>query len=149
MALDELYREVILDHFERPRNKGKLDPHDVYEHGSNPLCGDKLDLYLNFDEQGKVKDVKFEGSGCSISQSSISMLTEAIHGKSYDEIKKIIADFKAMMLEDRPNPFTDDDDLEDLAALEGVKKYPVRVKCALLGWNTLDEALEKKFHSAS
>ena len=145
MSLDELYREVILDHFEHPRNKGKLEPHEIYEHGSNPLCGDKLDLYLNFDDTGNVKDVKFEGSGCSISQSSISMLTEVIQGRSYDEIKKIITDFKVMMLEDKPNPFTDDEDLEDLAALEGVKKYPVRVKCALLGWNTLDEALSKKF----
>jgi len=146
MSLDDLYREVILDHFEHPRNKGKLEPHDIYEHGSNPLCGDKLDLYLNFDAMGNVKDVRFEGSGCSISQSSISMLTEVVQGKSYEEIKKIIADFKIMMLEDKPNPFIDNEALEELAALEGVKKYPVRVKCALLGWNTLDEALEKKFH---
>lgn len=145
MSLDELYREVILDHFEHPRNRGKLEPHDVFEHGSNPLCGDKLDLYLNFDEDGNVKDVKFEGSGCSISQSSISMLTEVIRGKSYDEIKKIISDFKMMMQEDIPNPFSDNEELEELAALEGVKKYPVRVKCALLGWTTLDEALAKKF----
>jgi len=145
MALDELYREVILDHFEHPRNKGKLEPHEVFEHGSNPLCGDKLDLYMNFDSEGKVKDVKFEGSGCSISQSSISMLTEAIMGKSYDEINKIIADFKLMMTGNQPNPFAENEELEDLAALEGVKKYPVRVKCALLGWNTLAEALNKKF----
>ena len=73
------------------------------------------------------------------------MLSEVIKGKTYDEIKKIIGEFKTMMLEDKPNPFVDNDELEDLAALEGVKKYPVRVKCALLGWNTLDEALSKKF----
>jgi len=145
MSLDELYREVILDHFEHPRNKGKLEPHELHEHGSNPLCGDTVDIYLNFDETGKVSDIKYNGSGCSISQSSISMLTEAITGKSYEEIKKIILDFKTMLLEDKPNPFIDNEDLEDLATLEGVKKYPVRVKCALLGWNTLDEALKKKF----
>ncbi|MDH4200371.1 MAG: SUF system NifU family Fe-S cluster assembly protein [Spirochaetia bacterium] len=145
MSLDELYREVILDHFEHPRNKGKLDPHDAEEHGSNPLCGDKIDIYLTFGEGDKVKDIRFEGSGCSISQSSISMLTEAIKGKSYSEIQNLIHEFKAMMLENKPNPFSDNEDLEDLGALEGVKKYPVRIKCALLGWNTLDQALSKKF----
>ena len=143
MSLDELYREVILDHFEHPRNKSKLEPHELHEHGSNPLCGDKVDLYLNL-EDGKVKEISFEGSGCSISQASISMLTEVVTGKTFDEIQKIMNDFKGMMLENQPNPFLDNDELDELGALEGVKKYPVRIKCALLGWNTLAEALKKK-----
>ena len=143
MSLDELYREVILDHFEHPRNKNKLEPHELHEHGSNPLCGDKVDLYLNL-EDGKVKEISFEGSGCSISQASISMLTEVVTGKTFDEIQKIMNDFKGMMLENQPNPFLDNDELDELGALEGVKKYPVRIKCALLGWNTLAEALKKK-----
>jgi len=142
MSLNDLYREVILDHFENPRNKHKLEPHDQHEHGSNPLCGDKVDLYLNF-ENDKVKEVAYEGSGCSISQASISMLTEVVTGKTIKQIEEIISEFKGMMLENQPNPFEDDEDLEDLASLEGVKKYPVRIKCALLGWNTLAEALKK------
>lgn len=145
MSLDELYREVILDHSEHPRNKGLLDPHEIHEHGSNPLCGDKVDFYLNFDENNRIKDIQFDGSGCSISQASISMLTEIVKGKSYEEVHEIMENFKGMMLEDKPNPFEDDDDMEELGSLEGVKKYPVRIKCALLGWNTLAEALKKKF----
>jgi len=143
MSINELYREVILDHSEKPRNKRKLENAQFHEHGSNPLCGDKVDLYLNF-ENNRVKEISFEGSGCSISQASISMLTEVIEGKTIDEIQEIISDFKGMMLEDQPNTFEDDEDLEDLASLEGVKRYPVRIKCALLGWNTLAEILKKK-----
>lgn len=145
MAIDELYREVILDHFEHPRNRGKLEPHEIHEHGSNPLCGDKLDIYLVFDHDKKLSDISFEGTGCSISQASVSMLTEVVKGKSYDEIMKITGMFKEMMLENVPNPFEDNEDLEELGSLEGVKNYPVRVKCALLGWNTLLEAFKKKF----
>lgn len=143
MSIDELYREVILDHSDNPRNKGPLEPHNIMEHGHNPLCGDKIDLYLNIDDSGVVNGVSFEGSGCSISQASISMLTEVISGKPIQEVQDLIGDFKGMMLEDEPNPFEDDEDLEELGALEGVKNFPVRIKCALLGWTTLDEALKK------
>ena len=142
MALDDLYREVILDHFENPRNKEKPEKYEMHEHGSNPLCGDTIELYLDF-KDGIVSKVSFEGHGCSISQASVSMLTEITEGKSIEEIKKIIDLLKGMMLEEKPNPFEDDDDLEDLCALEGVKNYPVRIKCALLGWNTLAEAIKK------
>jgi nitrogen fixation NifU-like protein len=143
MSLNDLYREVILDHSENPRNKKKLEVHQIHEHGSNPLCGDKVDLYLNTGSDHRITEISYEGNGCSISQASISMLTEVVQGKTLDEAQEIIALFKGMMLEDKENPFIDDDDLEDLASLEGVKKYPVRVKCALLGWNTLAEALKK------
>jgi len=147
MSIDELYREVILDHFENPRNKGALDPHDMLEHGYNPLCGDKIDIYLNIDDAGVVSGISFDGSGCSISQASVSMLTEVVEGKPVQEVEDLIGQFKGMMLEDEPNPFEDDEDLEELGALEGVKNYPVRIKCALLGWTTLAEAL-KKFHES-
>jgi len=140
--MDELYREVILDHSENPRNKVKPEKFEAHEHGSNPLCGDKVDLYLTF-EDGKLEEISFQGDGCSISQASISMLTEITEGKTFEEIEAIMKDFKGMMLEDQPNPFEDDDDLEDLSSLEGVKQYPVRIKCALLGWNTLAEAIKK------
>lgn len=143
MSIDELYREVILDHFENPRNKGVLDPCTVHEHGANPLCGDKIDLYLDLDDEKRVTKVTFEGSGCSISQASVSMLTEIATGKTIEEIEAITGSFKEMMLEDGPNVFEEYEELEDLAALEGVKNYPVRIKCALLGWNTLAEALKK------
>ncbi len=143
MAMEELYREVILDHFENPRNKGVLDPCTVHEHGANPLCGDKIDIYLDLDNNGKITKITFDGSGCSISQASVSMLTEIALGKTVDEIREITGEFKHMMLEDGPNVFEDEEELEDLAALEGVKNYPVRIKCALLGWNTLAEALKK------
>ncbi|MDH5721016.1 MAG: SUF system NifU family Fe-S cluster assembly protein [Spirochaetia bacterium] len=142
MSVNELYREVILDHFENPRNKGKISPCDFHEHGSNPLCGDSIELYLNMKDD-KVAEIKYEGNGCSISQASISMMTEIVAGKDIAEIKNILNLFKGMMLEDKENPFENDYDLEDLGALEGVKQYPVRIKCALLGWNTLQEILKK------
>ncbi|MDH5717613.1 MAG: SUF system NifU family Fe-S cluster assembly protein [Spirochaetia bacterium] len=142
MSVDELYREVILDHFQNPRNKGHLKTCDFHEKGENPLCGDSIDLYFIFDND-IIKDIKFEGNGCSISQASVSMMTEAIKGKPIKEIKAIIELFKEMMLEDKINPFKDNFDLEDLGALEGVKNYPVRIKCALLAWNTLSELFKK------
>lgn len=140
MSVDELYREVILDHYENPRNKKVLEKFDHHEHGDNPLCGDTIDLYLVFDND-RVKQVAFEGQGCSISQASVSMLTEVLSGKTREEVNEIINRFKGMMLDDK-DPDFDNDEFSDLAALEGVKNYPVRIKCALLGWNTMASALE-------
>jgi len=143
MDINELYREVILDHNDHPRNKRIPEKYDLHEHGSNPLCGDKVDLYLTLDSNRTVQNISFSGHGCSISQASISMLTEVMTGKTIPEINALINDFKGMMLEDKENPFLNNEDLEDLASLEGVKQYPVRIKCALLGWNTLSEAIKK------
>ncbi len=138
---DELYRELILDHYKSPRHSGKLEHPDVVQPGANPLCGDELELSLVIKE-GKLQDIKFTGHGCSISQASASMMTDAVYQKNISDAQKLIADFKAMMLENKPVD-TLPEELEDAKSLEGVKKYPVRIKCAVLAWNTLLEALKR------
>ncbi|HEX6286056.1 MAG TPA: SUF system NifU family Fe-S cluster assembly protein [Acidimicrobiia bacterium] len=145
MALEELYREVILDHYRNPRNRGRLDSPDATAQGVNPMCGDDITIQLKFAD-GVVNEVAVDGQGCSISQSSASMMTEAIKGKTREEIEGLIAKFRTMMsLDDSEDPGLDPDRpgsvLGDIEALQGVRKYPVRIKCASLGWNTLLEAL--------
>jgi nitrogen fixation NifU-like protein len=135
VALDDLYREVILDHYQHPRNRGRLDPSDIAVEGANPLCGDELALYVAL-RDGRVADVRFEGRGCSISQASASMMTEALKGKTLDEARRLVADFKDMMHGQPPA-----DDLGDLAALQGVRKFPVRIKCATLPWVAFEQGL--------
>jgi nitrogen fixation NifU-like protein len=135
VSLDELYRDVILDHYSHPRNKGTLDPADVVREGANPLCGDEIRLFLTV-RDGVVTDVRFDGRGCSISQASASMMTERIKGQPVAEAERLIAAFKAMMHGEPPA-----EALGDLEALQGVRKFPVRVKCATLGWVTLEGAL--------
>lgn len=137
MALDDLYREVILDHYAHPRNRGKLDPSDVSVEGSNPLCGDELSLFVRL-RDGRVDDVRFEGRGCSISQASTSMMTEVIKGKTLDEVRALVGKFKGMMRGETPG-----DDLGDLLALAGVRKFPVRIKCATLSWVALEQGLDE------
>lgn len=137
MSLDDLYREVILDHYSHPRNKGTLDPADVTGDGANPLCGDEIRIFLVV-RDGVVHDVRFDGKGCSISQASASMMTEQIKGKRVEEAERLIAAFKAMMHGEPPR-----EELGDLEALQGVRKFPVRVKCATLGWLTLEGALQE------
>lgn len=139
VSLEELYKEVILDHYRDPRNKGRLDPHDVALERNNPLCGDEIELFLKF-EGDDVQGIAFEGKGCSISQASASMMTEKIQGMSAKEAGELAESIKRMMAgEEEGNPET----LGDLVSLKGVVKYPVRIKCALLSWNTLLEALEE------
>nr|MBA2600310.1 SUF system NifU family Fe-S cluster assembly protein [Actinomycetota bacterium] len=139
MSLEELYKEVILDHYRTPRNKGRVDPHDVALERNNPLCGDEIELFLKFDG-GNVEGIGFEGKGCSISQASASMMTEKVKGMDAKEAATLAETIKAMMAGETEG---DPDELEDLVSLKGVVKYPVRIKCALLGWNTLLEALEE------
>ena len=146
MALEELYREVILDHYRNPRNKGHLEHPQASAQGVNPLCGDEMTIEVSF-EGNKVSEVAVEGQGCSISQSSASMMTEAIKGKSRDEISELVGRFRQMMsLDDGDDPGLDPERpgavLGDIEALQGVRQYPVRIKCASLAWNTLLEALE-------
>ncbi|HRG75909.1 MAG TPA: SUF system NifU family Fe-S cluster assembly protein [Leptospiraceae bacterium] len=136
---DELYKEVILDHYEHPRNYYVLANSTVHERGVNPLCGDEFELYIAF-EGDVIKEASFQGKGCSISQASGSMMTELIQGKTKTEAFALIEKFKGMILEDKTPEYSDDE--ADLEALNGVKKYPVRVKCAVLSWNTLDKALK-------
>ncbi|MBL0059810.1 MAG: SUF system NifU family Fe-S cluster assembly protein [Elusimicrobia bacterium] len=138
---DDLYREIILDHYRHPRNMGKLATPDICVHGVNPLCGDAIELTFLV-RNGRIDDIKMEGNGCSISQSSASMMTEALKGKSLSESASLTSAFKKMMLDNAPADQLPED-LEELAALEGVRKYPVRIKCALLAWNTLLEGLKE------
>ena len=138
MGLEELYREVILDHYRNPRNKGHLISPDATAEGVNPLCGDEITIELNMSD-GVVSDVAVAGQGCSISQSSASMMSEAITGRSLEEALDLIEHFRQMMHGAEPG---DEDRLGDAIALEGVAKYPVRVKCALLGWMAAKDAIQ-------
>lgn len=137
--LEDLYRELILDHYRNPRNQGTLANADVVAEGYNPLCGDEIEVQLRF-EDGIVSEVGFEGRGCSISQASGSMMTEAIKGKSRSEIDSLVDAFTRMMREPESEP---PEELGDLEALQGVARYPVRVKCATLAWHTLCEGLKQ------
>jgi nitrogen fixation protein NifU and related proteins len=137
-SLDELYKEVILDHYRSPRNRGKLEPSDFDLHRDNPLCGDEIHVYAQV-EDGKITGIAFEGKGCSISQASVSMMTEKIKGLTTEDAEGLANQFKSMMQGENPQ---DPDRLGDLVALQGVQKYPVRIKCALLGWNTFLEGLK-------
>src|SRR5574341_1160998 len=136
MALDDLYREVILDHYAHPRNRGRLEPSDITVEGANPLCGDELALFVRL-KDGRVDDVRFEGHGCSISQAASSMMTEAIKGKTIAEVRTLLQQFKAMMHGEEPSP-----DMGDMIALQGVRKFPVRIKCATLSWVALEQGLD-------
>lgn len=139
MSLDELYKEVILDHYRTPRNRGRLDPHDVKLERNNPLCGDELELYLKFDGED-LEGIAFEGKGCSISMASASMMTEKVKGLDVKQARAVAESIKRMMAGEEPG---DINELGDLVSLKGVVKYPVRIKCALLGWNTLLEGLDE------
>ena len=145
-GLEDLYREIILDHHRTPRNRGELPPPAAHAVGHNPLCGDEIDVYLQVDGD-VVTDVKVGGQGCSISQSSASMMSQAIKGKTLPEVRALVRRFKGMMSipDEDGNPIEPDSNVKlgDLEALQGVVKYPVRIKCATLSWNTLLEALEQ------
>jgi nitrogen fixation NifU-like protein len=148
-GLEDLYREIILDHYRTPRNRGELpSPPAVVAQGHNPLCGDEITVYLQVDDD-RVSDVKVAGQGCSISQSSASMMSQAIMGKSVPEVRALVRRFKSMMsIEDSSAgddeaPVDADVQLGDLEALQGVVKFPVRIKCATLAWNTLLESLHE------
>ena len=133
-----LYQEMILDHYRRPRNKGALENPDASVEMKNPLCGDEITLQVAFDGDS-VRDLRFAGRGCSISQASASMMTQLIKGKSTEEIDAIRNQFRELMLGD--SSAADDPQLGSLRALSGVARFPARVKCALLAWNALESAL--------
>ncbi|MGH2775059.1 MAG: Fe-S cluster assembly sulfur transfer protein SufU [Actinomycetota bacterium] len=139
LSLEELYKEVILDHYRTPRNKGQLDPHDVALERNNPLCGDEIEVFLRFDGEN-VGEVAFDGKGCSISMASASMMTEKVQGLTVKDAGELAETIKRMMAGEEEG---DPEVLGDLVSLKGVVRYPVRIKCALLGWNTLLEAFEE------
>ena len=146
MELRELYQEIILDHGKNPRNKGKCNKYNRDAKGHNPLCGDKVHIYLKLNNEKKVEDVSFEGEGCAISLASASILTEIIKDKSYNISKKIISDFLAMIKNENRifiNSLTDDQK-PTLMSLSGVKQFPMRIKCATMAWHTLTLAMSEK-----
>ena len=137
MALDDIYKEVILDHYKNPRNKREVPGAELSCSKNNPLCGDEITVFVR-EVDGKLVDVGFLGQGCSISQSSASMMTEAVSGVTREEAEELIGRIRGMMAgEVEP----DEDTFGELVALKGVVKYPVRIKCAVLPWEVLQEAL--------
>jgi|SRR5581483_2010629 len=141
MSLDGLYREIILDHYQNPRNRGELSDADAAAHGHNPLCGDEVDVYLKL-RDGALEEASFTSRGCSISQASASMMTESVKRHPLADVDEMVAAFRAMMLDE--GSLERWPEMEDLEALQGVKRFPVRIKCALLPWNTLQEALRTR-----
>ena len=144
MNLKELYQEIILDHGKNPRNLGKFENFNKDAKGHNPLCGDKVHIFLKLDENKKVNDIAFEGEGCAISMASASIMTDLMRGKSEQEAKEIINKFLDMIKEkdDIDTKLVSEDEKTKLMSLGGVKNYPMRVKCATLSWHALSSALE-------
>ncbi len=137
--LDSLYRQVIMDHYKKPRNKGVLEDNSLTINMNNPTCGDRIQLSLKLDD-GKVVDAKFEGEGCSISMSSASMMTQAIKGKNIEEALKLSEIFSQIM---QGKDYDEELDLGDIEALSGVSKFPARIKCATLAWKAMEKGLKE------
>tara|TARA_Y100001970_G_C14146437_1_gene810097 strand:+ start:354 stop:818 length:465 start_codon:yes stop_codon:yes gene_type:complete len=146
MDLKELYQEIVLDHGKNPRNKNQCQGFNSDAKGHNPLCGDKVHVFLRLDEEKNVKDISFEGEGCAISMASASIMTEIIKGKEFNIAKKILENFLEMIKTGsklRINSLTQDENTT-IMSLSGVKRFPMRVKCATLAWHTFNNAVEKK-----
>ena len=141
--LRDLYQEIILDHGRHPRHFGQLDDANREADGHNPLCGDKIHMYLNVDDTETIKDVMFNGKGCAISIASASMMTELLLGKNVDEGKRLMNAFLDMVKGEEANfDGVDEDDLDQLQAMSGVSEFPMRVKCATLAWHTFVAAAD-------
>ena len=144
MDLKELYQEIILDHGKNPRNLGKFENFNKDAEGYNPLCGDKVHVYLKLNEDKEIEDISFEGHGCAISMASASIMTDLVKGKEEAEVKEIVNDFLDMIKEkeELQNKILNEDEKTKLMCLSGVKQYPMRVKCATLSWHTLTSAID-------
>ena len=144
MNLKDLYQEIILDHGKNPRNLRRTDNFNKDAKGHNPLCGDKVHVFLKLNENKKIEDISFEGSGCAISMASASIMTDMVRGKEEVEVKEIVTDFLGMIKEKDvlDNKILKEDEKTKLMSLSGVKQYPMRVKCATLSWHTLTSALD-------
>ena len=145
MNLKELYQEIILDHGKNPRNLRKTENFNKDAKGHNPLCGDKVHIFLKLNDNKKVEDISFEGQGCAISMASASIMTDLLKGKEEKEVKEIVNDFLEMIKEkdEVKTNLLKDDEKTKLMCLSGVKQYPMRVKCATLSWHTLTSAIDK------
>ena len=145
MNLKELYKEIILDHGKNPRNLRKTENFNKDAKGHNPLCGDKVHIYLKLNENKKVEDISFEGQGCAISMASASIMTDLLKGKEEKDVKEIVKDFLEMIKEkdEIKTNLLKDDEKTKLMCLSGVKQYPMRVKCATLSWHTLTSAINR------
>ena len=151
MDIKELYQEIVLDHGKNPRNKNKLKSFNKEAKGHNPLCGDKIHIFLKLDNDKKVEDISFEGEGCAISIASASIMTETIKGKEFNVAKKILENFLNMLKEGsklRINSLSQDENTT-MMSLSGVKRFPMRVKCATLAWHTFMHAAEEKKETAN
>ena len=146
MNLKELYQEIILDHGKNPRNLRKAENFNKDAKGHNPLCGDKVHIFLKLNDNKKVEDISFEGQGCAISMASASIMTDLLKGKEEKEVKEIVTDFLEMIKEkdEIKTNLLKDDEKTKLMCLSGVKQYPMRVKCATLSWHTLVSAIDEK-----
>ena len=144
MNLKELYQEIILDHGKNPRNLRKTENFNKDAKGHNPLCGDKVHIFLKLNENKKVEDISFEGQGCAISMASASIMTDLLKGKEEKEVKEIVNDFLEMIKEkdEIKTNLLKEDQKTKLMCLSGVKQYPMRVKCATLSWHTLISAMD-------
>ena len=143
--LRDLYQEVIFDHNRHPRNFGKLEGYNRKAEGFNPLCGDKLVLYLKVNDEDVIEDVRFEGRGCAISTASASLMTEVLKGRTVAEAETMFKGFHGLIMDEKVQDAAPD--LGKLQVLEGVKAYPSRVKCATLAWHTLEAAIEESDES--
>ena len=145
MNLKELYQEIILDHGKNPRNLRRAENFNKDAKGHNPLCGDKVHIYLKLNENKKVEDISFEGQGCAISMASASIMTDLLKGKEEKDVKEIVYDFLEMIKEkdEIKTKLLKEDEKTKLMCLSGVKQYPMRVKCATLSWHTLTSAIDK------
>ena len=146
MELKELYQEIILDHAKNPRNKGKCEGYNHDAKAHNPLCGDKVHIYLNLDKEKNIKALSFEGEGCAISLASASILTDTLKGKDLSFTKKVTTDFINMVKNKTKISLNslNEDQVTTITSLSGVQEFPMRIKCATMAWHTLLAALEKK-----
>ena len=145
MNLKELYQEIILDHGKNPRNLRKTENFNKDAKGHNPLCGDKVHIFLKLNDNKKLEDISFEGQGCAISMASASIMTDLLKGKEEKDVKEIVYDFLEMIKEkdEIKTKLLKEDEKTKLMCLSGVKQYPMRVKCATLSWHTLTSAIDK------
>ena len=142
--LRELYQEVILDHGKNPRNFGKPDAVSHHADGHNPLCGDRISIYLDVDDQGVVRNAAFDGRGCAISQASASLMTEIVFGKTLEQVETLFRNFHEMCTTDAEVEIEESltDEMDRLQVMSGVRQYSIRVKCATLAWHTMNAALD-------